>query len=320
MKDSDEDNLKQLSNPISTGGGGVNFEYNVQSLFVVLMLTGGVAPCLPAWPIVEIKLQAKYAGYKTDDFVAFVQEPNAGRRAKLLAQIKRDITVGENPNFAKVIKAMWADYCDAEFSRDFDAVALITGPISSTDCSGVRTLLHTARTSGSASDFITKIALSSQLQRTKLSVFRKQLADANGAIELTDEELWHFLKCFYLVGYDLELPNGSSISLIQSLLRPYGINDVEGLWAKIREAISWNDMAWGTLNPSTVPARIRELFEERKQEATIPEEFAPPPSSGAIEIPDDITAEALKFAAMLGGWNENVPGDKEIIEELITSK
>lgn len=34
----------QLSNPFSTGGGGLNFERHVQAGFIVLMLTGGVVP------------------------------------------------------------------------------------------------------------------------------------------------------------------------------------------------------------------------------------------------------------------------------------
>ena len=64
---------KQLSNPFSTGGGGVHFEAHVQASFVVLMLTGGFAPCMPNWPISKIKLQGKFAGYDTDDLIVFVE-------------------------------------------------------------------------------------------------------------------------------------------------------------------------------------------------------------------------------------------------------
>lgn len=38
--------LKELSNPFSSGGGGVIFETHVQAAFAVLMLAGGYAPCL----------------------------------------------------------------------------------------------------------------------------------------------------------------------------------------------------------------------------------------------------------------------------------
>jgi hypothetical protein len=54
--------LKQLSNPFSSGGGGHNFENHVQAAFVVLMLTGGIAPCVQPLPIKRIKLQGKYDG------------------------------------------------------------------------------------------------------------------------------------------------------------------------------------------------------------------------------------------------------------------
>jgi hypothetical protein len=78
---------KQLSNPFSTGGGGPNFENQIQSLFVVLMLTGGVVPCLPPWPIKKVKLQGRNQDYNTDDFIAFTEDRSSGREAKLLAQI-----------------------------------------------------------------------------------------------------------------------------------------------------------------------------------------------------------------------------------------
>jgi hypothetical protein len=53
--------LKQnrLSNLFSTDGAGGHFEAHIQSSFIAPMLTGGCAPCLPSWPIKEVKLQGK---------------------------------------------------------------------------------------------------------------------------------------------------------------------------------------------------------------------------------------------------------------------
>src|ERR1051326_3569912 len=96
--------LTKLSNPFSTGGGGNNFEHHVQSAFVVLMLTGGVVPCLQPWPIKKIKLQGKYAGYNTDDFIAFLENRNGGQKAKLLAQIKHSVGItASDETFANVM-------------------------------------------------------------------------------------------------------------------------------------------------------------------------------------------------------------------------
>jgi hypothetical protein len=49
------DEETRLANPFSTGGGGHNFENNVQTTFAILMLSGGFVPCLPPFPIKKIK-------------------------------------------------------------------------------------------------------------------------------------------------------------------------------------------------------------------------------------------------------------------------
>ena len=74
---------KHLSNPFSTGGGGPNFENQVQTLFVVLMLMEGVVPGLPAFPIKRIKLQGRYEGYNTDDFIVFVEDQSGEQKSVL---------------------------------------------------------------------------------------------------------------------------------------------------------------------------------------------------------------------------------------------
>jgi hypothetical protein len=52
------------------------------------MLTGGYAPCLPCWPIAEIKLQGKIDGFDTDDLIVLVEENSTKERRKLLGQVK----------------------------------------------------------------------------------------------------------------------------------------------------------------------------------------------------------------------------------------
>ncbi len=61
---------RNLSKPFLNRKGGNHFEARVQALFVLMMLTKGFAPGLPCWPILKIKLQGRYEGFKTDDGVA----------------------------------------------------------------------------------------------------------------------------------------------------------------------------------------------------------------------------------------------------------
>jgi hypothetical protein len=125
------DEPAKLSNPFSTGGGGYNFENNVQSAFVVLMLSGGVVPCLPGLPIKQIILQGKYAGYDTDDFIVFVGSQDGKKRAKLLTQIKHSISFTKNNSvFKEVMQSAWSDFQNNKiFDHETDAIALITGPL-----------------------------------------------------------------------------------------------------------------------------------------------------------------------------------------------
>jgi hypothetical protein len=162
---------KQQNNPFSTGGGGPNFETRVQAAFAVLMLTSGSVPCLPHWPIRKIKLQGKYAGYNTDDFIVYTKDSNSTREAKLLAQIKHSIGITEgNETFSEVIQAAWSDFQNPDvFTIGIDAFALITGPLSSTNINDVRPLLEWARYSENGEEFIAKVAhrISAVIQKEK---------------------------------------------------------------------------------------------------------------------------------------------------------
>lgn len=99
-----------ISNPFSTGGGGVHFEAHVQASFVALMLTGGYVPCLPCGTINKIKLQGRFAGYQTDDLIVFVQDPSGGQ-CKLLGQVKHSVSITENDStFAEVVRSAWQNF------------------------------------------------------------------------------------------------------------------------------------------------------------------------------------------------------------------
>ena len=92
------------------------------------MLSNGVAPCLP-YPIVKIKLQGRYAGFKTDDCIVFSEQLHTGKEAKLIAQIKRIIGITKKgEEFAKVIHSAWEDFNDEIFDADTDAIGTHNRP------------------------------------------------------------------------------------------------------------------------------------------------------------------------------------------------
>ena len=197
---------KFIANPASTGGLGHMFENKVQSSFVLLMIAGGYIPCLPAWPIHKVKLQGRYQGSKTDDFIVYTENPATKEKAKLLGQINRHLTVTLTDNdFKKTIAAAWRDFTDPElFNEGLDSIVLVTGPLSLIDTTAVRVLIQHAKYAEDSEDFICRIThtnFSSDAQRTKFEVFKAALQSANSGNALSDDMLWRFFQ--YLNGHGM---------------------------------------------------------------------------------------------------------------------
>ncbi|MBD2325408.1 ATP-binding protein [Alkalinema sp. FACHB-956] len=255
---------KQQSNPFSTGGGGVNFETRVQAAFTVLMLSGRLAPCLPPFPITKIKLQGRYAGFNTDDFIVFAKQPDTDREARLLAQIKHDVSItAKDQTFAEVIQSTWNDFKDESFNLSTDALALITGPLSATDIHDVRPILEWARHSANEEEFFAKINtsnFSSAAKRKKLEAFKTHLKTANGEMDVSDGQFWEFLKAFHLIGYDLDTESGSTLSLLHSLIAQYSNESAPSLWKNIVEEVQGFNQTAGTITLETLSEGIRTAF------------------------------------------------------------
>ena len=173
------------------------------------MLTKGYMPCLINWPIIEIKLQGKIEGYSTDDLIVTIQNPQSNEKRKFLGQIKHSISITENNSiFSEVIKAAWDDFNNSNiFKKGKDVITLITGPLSATDVNCVNFILEQAKYLKDEVEFFNHINqsnFSSKDKRKKLKAFQMQLKKANNNIEVSDRELFEFLKHFYLLGYDLD--------------------------------------------------------------------------------------------------------------------
>ena len=315
--------ISQLSNPFSNSGGGPNFEVRVQAAFVALMLTGGFAPGLPGLPIKKIKLQGKVDGYDTDDLIVFAESLDGSQKHKMLAQIKRTVSITENnKKFREVIPAAWNDFNSSNFSKNKDIIALITGPLSATDVNDVRTILEWARHSNSADEFINKVdkvRFSSKAKQKKLQAFRTQLKYANANQSVEDEPLFQFLKHFHLLGYDLDVKAGVSLSLLHSLIHQYSQDspeNVQNLWARLVDEVMFANQNAGTISRDSLPEDLRDAFKQRVYES-IPEKFAP--AQPEIEERDWSQyphVNDLAVANLIGAWDEQNEADLEIIRQL----
>lgn len=321
---------KELSNPFSTGSGGARFEANIQATYVTLMLSGGYAPCLPPWPIVEIKLQGAVAGYATDDLIVFVENSATKERRRLLGQVKHSIQITKkNKIFSEVIQAAWNDFNNEEvFTKGKDLIALITGPLSATDRDGVTQLLEQTRHTNGADEFFTQVnraKFSSDVVRNKLEAFKEQLKAANGGYDVNDKSLYEFLRHFHLLGYDLAKRAGVVSSLLQSHISQFNREIADKIWFQIlSEVQSFNQYA-GTITVETLSEDLIAHFE--KPDVTyIPSGFAEEKENGdtsmvatpaATNWNNHPSASKLALAMLLGSWSESIEADLEVVSQLV---
>jgi hypothetical protein len=295
--------IKQLSSSFSTGGAGNNFETDVQSAFITLMLVDGFIPCMPSWPIKKIKLQGKYAGYNTDDLIIFIESCEGKNERKLLCQIKRSITVGKNKDFREVIQAAWVDFNNTNlFTEGKDSIALITGMLSDTDIKHVRPLFDRARLAENATDYFTQVNLPkyvSPVQGKKLGILKELLDEVNGA-EISDDNFFRFMRSYNLLGYDLDIKSGVTLSLLQSLLRQHSTENAQSVWSKIVCQVRSYNQNSGTIQRNDLPDELLDLFKKPSTE-TIPEELF---AMLSHPITDDWNLGKLVTALLFGGWNE----------------
>jgi len=310
---------KQISNPFSMGGGGANFETSVQSLFVVLMLAGGFAPCFTDYTIKKIKLQGRYDGYDTDDLIVYAEKQGDGEEKKLLGQIKHSIkvTLGDR-DFHEVIQSAWNDFNDPKiFTRGKDSFALVTGPLSATDTEDVRPILEWARSSENSEDFFKKVELarfSNERKRRKLKAFRCHLKKANGGQEVSDEEVFQFLRHFHLLGYDLDIKAGVTLSLLHSLIGHHSQSDSQNIWSRVIDEVRFANQNAGTITMDTLPEDIQNMF-QRPYAKTMPSKLVQMPLQAIVWNQVQYASE-LAVANLAGSWNENSEADKAIANKL----
>lgn len=312
---------KNLSNSFSTGGGGGHFEAHVQASFVALMLTGGYAPCLPCWPILEIKLQGKIDGFDTDDLVVLVENGRNKERRKLLGQVKHSIDITRGSTlFGEVMQAAWSDFNNPNvFTRGQDIIALITGPLSATDAHNVQWLLNQARHSKDVDEFFRNVLqanFSAPKSAEKLEAIQHHLKIANGGDDVSRDEFYNFLNHFHLLGYDLGNEFGVVLSLLHSHISQFHKQYPQWVWSRIVDIVqTWNKDA-GTISPSKLPDDLLNAFKQ-KVAAEIPEEFKAAQEKPQIDWAQHPDATYLALAILIGSWQEKSQCDLEVVAKLL---
>lgn len=257
--------VAHISNPFSTGGGGVNYERHVQAFFLFKMISRDLCPLL-GMPIRRMDFQAKYLGYDTDDLV--VTAASGPRTARLLCQIKHDVTVSsKNGIFRDVIAAAWSDFQKPDFDPDADQIALIAAGTGKQGKHAMAKLRSFARDAGNADDFMFRLHtanFSANAVRDAYDAIQDCIGTDN------DFEVWRFLKCFSLYLLDLEPGGGNSLyDTLRSAIRAHALQDPDLVWSKLSEQCgAWNQRA-ASVTYDHLPDSIASLFASEAPETEI---------------------------------------------------
>lgn len=300
----------------------MHFEAHVLASFVVLMLSGGYAPCLPCWPITKIKPQGKIDGFDTDDLIVFVERGDTKEQRKLLGQVKHEIAFTRgNKELPEVFQAAWNDFNNPKkFRQRKDAIALITGPLSKTDFRNVHWLLNQARHTKDADEFyrhVERAKFSPPKAEEKLGVIQHHLQKANNNSPLSQNKLYSFLNHFYLLGYDLGDEIGVTLSLLYSHISQFNQQTPEWIWPRVVEFVQiWNKDA-GTITLDNLPEDLRDAFKRPVVTHIPPELVNPRLELVKTDWRKHKYATDLALLLLVGAWNEKNEADVSIVTKIV---
>lgn len=302
--------LAEVSNPFSTGGGGVNFEHSVQAYFLMSLIIKAYVPILKK-PIKNVIFQAKpLFKYNIDDLVVSTYDNPPER---LLCQIKHSITISEgNKNFIDVINAAWHDFQRPDFDPQKDRIALVVGCAAKDAIEAVRKIHEQANVAENGEDFFRRINeprfLGQRVQKyfaAITSIIHKIVAEGENA---SNHQIWMFFQSFTVLTFDLDYEDGVNQAMIRSLIREHSTpsNNENLVWSELFRYAARLDQSGGTVTLENCDEDIKSLFE---RDLTVVREN--------VELFQNTWWE---FLVLIGGWNERNYEDINIIEKITDQK
>lgn len=306
--------LSEIASPLLTGGAGNNFENNVQSLFLLQMLTDGKAVCMENCSIKKIIFQARRNGIYTDDLVV-LGENTENEKVSLLIQIKETFSIARNPIFDNVINSAWHDFKNTNvFCFGRDKIIVATGPLSKTDIDVSRQIFEIARCSNTYEDFENKLSISklfSDKHREKYAIIKEAIKKANNNIAPKNQDLFNFIRSFYLIGFDLDIRESVCKSLINSICSISFRLSYNEIWLGISDFCRYLNQNAGEISFDSDNTEYNKIKAKLKNYVSISQEF-----DENVSIPDVKNINSLIKFALVGSWNEINTSDKKKLEVL----
>lgn len=299
--------ISELSNAFSTGGGGVNFEQSIQTMFLLTLLVDGFTPVLNE-PTVKVCFQAKRIGYAVDDLVVYAGRNKPQR--KLLCQIKHSVSISvHNETFKAVINAAWHDFNSDGFDKKRDKIALAVAQISKTSRKSLHNVHSQALSSIDENDFWDRIHqpyYSDSGTRNIVATIKSIIENASGGISPSNLELWEFFGAFVLLVFDLDCVESINKTLAISLINNNTDTNPALVWAKLFEYAAFCNQTGASVDINSFDETISSYFGKK--------------ANLALPLPIGEIDANISFMALIGAWNEENKHDRRIIEEVTNTE
>ena len=200
---------KSAASAFSTGGGGNAFEQQVGTFYAAALLMESCPRGHEGGVVREVRFQRRFVdGDPMDDVVLLLDVPSApDQTARLSLQLKHDLEWGDNTLFNEVIAACWERFASPDFHFGFDKFGIGVG-VSKATYRFYQKAIEQAARSATAADFLRKIeAIEARTCGQFVGLIRARLnahvASKGREGEITDEELWRFVRSMALLRLDV---------------------------------------------------------------------------------------------------------------------
>lgn len=149
-----------------------------------------------------------------------------------------------------------------------------------------------------------------------MEAIQHHLKKVNNENDVSNDELYAFLKHFYLLPYDLGKDYGVTLSLLHSHISQFQQQYPQSVWSRVVDIVQTRNQNAGTVTPDNLPEDLKNVFRQKSVKA-IPEELKVTREIPPTDWAQHTDATHLAFALLIGSWNEKNKNDVEVVTHVL---
>jgi hypothetical protein len=226
-----------MTSPYSSGGGGTHLEARVAASCLVAVLCEASVRGLPGEFGTQVKTQRAAFGDPLDDVIV-IGVRHDGRETQLDLQVKNKLTFTTNDEeWSEVLTRAWDTFSRQDFDATRHRLGVGIGTYNARVDQHYQSILKWAEGSTDGDHFIERITHRDFSHQDKKSFVQsaRTVLEAHTGRNLTNDELWRFLKVFVIVYWDFQSPASSldatyAADRLKAILPPQQRDQANKIW------------------------------------------------------------------------------------------